>query len=95
LCTDPRPIRGKTILSQFFLFPLAEYIAPFNGFSIPEIAPVAAIARTPAFNAAAAVESAAAVSAGSAIIAIDGLQALAAVSAGSRASLVLNQRWVR
>jgi hypothetical protein len=73
----------------------AEYISPFNQFSIPEIAFVAAIAGAPAFDAAATVEPAAAVPAGTPFAAFKGLGVLTAILSGSGAPFVLDLLMVR
>jgi hypothetical protein len=68
----------------------AEGVAPFNHFSVSEIASVAAVVGTPALDAGAPVEPAAAFPAGAALTAVERLRALPAFPAGAGASLVLN-----
>lgn len=77
------------------VIPSSEYISPFNQFSIPEIAFVAAIAGAPAFIAAATVKPSAAVPAATPFTAFDGLGVLTAILPGPGAASILDLLMVR
>jgi hypothetical protein len=79
----------------FIILDLAEYIASFNGFSIPEIATVAALIAAPTLNAAASIKSTAAVTTGTLFTAFDWFRVFPSLAAGACTPLVLNLLLVR
>ncbi len=77
------------LVGLIFLGVPSEYIPPFNQFSISKITAVTAAVGAPTLDAAAPVESTAPVPAGTPFTALKGLRLFPALSAGSRAPVVL------
>jgi hypothetical protein len=86
---------GQRLRGLFLILDPPERIASFNGFSIPEIATVAALIAAPTLNAAAPIKSTAAVPAGTLFTAFEGLRVFPSLAAGACTPLVLNRLLVR
>jgi hypothetical protein len=86
---------GQRLRGLFLILDSPECIASFNGFSIPEIATVAALIAAPTLNSAAPIKSTAAIPAGTLFTASEGIRVFPSLAAGACTPLVLNLLLVR